>query len=129
MNKNRYEALEKRGIINWCWGKWGTDISKILEHNIVLFPEFQANKLSKLLYDLKLEWCWPHDVRFYNWGGLFTYIYANYKLAYDIYMLFWWTKLWIGLLIFVLTFSVVTIWWYKYFNWCLPWNRKNISLK
>ena len=126
MNRQRYDFLKEEGIINGCWWQGWLSFSTIIHHNITLFPEFRREKLAALLESTELRVCWPHDVRFANWWGIVAYTWANLKFAYDLYQVFWWTKLWLQIVIFMIWFISLMIWGKGYFNW--SWKKGNISI-
>lgn len=128
MNALIYEQYKKLWIINGCGGKWWLNFSKILHHQIVLFPEFQKEKLQKLLYDIEHKACWPHDVHFYQWWLLIAYIISNFLFGYRLFKLLHWTTFGKRLLIGLSAFFGLLFWGYKYFHWCLPWKKNKINL-
>jgi len=129
MNSIRYKFLEKLRVINWCWAKWGFNFSKFFERKICLFSSFIQNKLNSLKTSIELKCCWPHDVRFYNWGFIFAFIYANYRFSKDLYNILDWTCLWNRVFAFMISFFWLIFLSTSAFNWCFYWNKKKISIK
>jgi len=127
MNAVRYKYLKNLWIINWCGAKGKFNFSLFIDYIIKFFHNFKQKKYNNFHNKIKLRVCGPHDVRFYNWWFIFAYIWANLKFAYDLYLLLWWTNIFIAFLIFILAFIILMIWWIGAFNWCFYWNKKDIT--
>jgi len=126
MNKSRYEYLKTKWIINWCWWEKGFSFSKLFRNNIALFEEYLPVKWNKLISDIELELCWPHDVRCYNWNTYIWFLIANFIFAKDLYLKLHWTSLWNRITIFLMSFIWLMKYGKPYFNF---WEKRNISLK
>lgn len=111
-------------IYNGCGWEGGLSFSKVVRHNVELFPKYKAEKAIDLWEWIEDDICKPHDKRFYIWGLLYAYIKANFIFAYNFTLKLWWTNY----IVFFLSFPILFIWlnvfWVSYFNWCMPWNKR-----
>lgn len=121
MDKQRYEYFRERGIINGCWWEWSFKFNSVIKHNIQFFEEFNASKLSKLLEDIELQCCWPHDIRYHNWNTLLNRVVADLIFSVWIYKLLSWTSWWNRAAVFMLVFFGLLKYGGKYFNY---WERQ-----
>ena len=115
-------------IYNWCWWEWGIKFWKIVRHNIPLLPHFKQELASNLWHWIEIGVCKPHDYDFYRWGLLIAYLWANAKFTYRFTIKFWWTNLFLQLLMLPVVFIWMNIAWVKYFHWCLPWNKRDTNI-
>jgi len=127
MKLERYIELEQKWIINWCWAKWWFSFDRFFENKIKLFNNHKQELFKSLELSIQLKCCWPHDVRFYNWWGLFAFTYANYKFSKSLFYILDWTIMWNRIFAFLITFLWLMIWWISAFNW--TFKKKNISIK
>lgn len=123
MTKSKYKYLKEKNIINWCWWQWGFSISKLYRDTISQYSEYDKHKACKLLENIELQWCWPHDVRYYNWNKLYYKIYADLCLSCSLFRLTNWTNIFIRISLFSVVFIWLTFKWWKYFN---KGEKKNI---
>lgn len=102
-----------------CWWEGGLNFSKLLRHNFCFFPLFKVERLEALLTSIEDDVCTPHDKWFNKGWTIINYLYVNYLFAYRLTLKFWWTKLWVQLLILPIAFIAINLGWIKYFNWKL----------
>lgn len=127
MLEQRYNELEAKWIINWCWAKWWFSFSKIYKDNIKTLEKFNPKYNAALLETIHLKACWPHDVDFYNWNTYFAFTIANIKFAYRLFKILKWandfgSRIGISIIVFIW----LQKWWKKAFNF---WEKKYIKYK
>lgn len=113
-------------VYNGCWGEGGISFSKLVRHNIEMFPQYDPELAYALWVNLELSVCKPHDEDFYVWGGLLAYLIANIKFTSRFCRKLCWTKLHIQLLLVPIVLIGINIFWVKYFHWTFPWNKREI---
>lgn len=114
-SKEKKKELLEQWIINWCWWKWWLNFDKILKSNIEYVPNFLQEKAEDLFGNIK-ELCFEHDYDFSIWGGLFSFLKANFLFARWIYLLMNWTHLNYRIAVFLIAFYLLNKHGKKYFN-------------
>ena len=99
-----------------CWWHWGYDFIN-LKNRISKLPFVNKRKLNKLYHDIEIKCCIPHDNMFSKWGGLFSFIKANYNFCISLLALLYWTSLKWRFIVFLVVFLWLNTIWVKYFNW------------
>lgn len=116
LNRAKRRFLQKSGIINWCWGKWGIDFDDLFDYVIAKFPQFNTKKMISLYEDFK-KCCGEHDVKYWEGKSLIKRLLADVYLAYCFFKLLHWTKMRYRISVFL----IVCIWlwrnWGKYYNY------------
>ena len=116
MDKVTYNKLEEEWIINWCWWNKWFNFSRFFRDNISYLDEFDKVKWMKLIEDIELNCCWPHDIDFSNWWWYFNWIIANIKFGYNLYKLLNWTSITNRISISLIVFILLQKYSKNYFN-------------
>lgn len=117
------DKLKVNWWINWCWGKWGTNFSRIIRLKIKQFPEFLDSKYFSLLDDIERS-CYDHDIDFSLGWNYIRFLIANYKFAFRLYCLTNWATVTQRLLVSITVFFSLNIYGKKYFSF---WPRKSLK--
>jgi len=105
-------VYRKMWVTNWMWGKWWIKFTK----ELAKLPWFKKGKKKQLLVDMDLV-SDIHDIRFYLWWGLFSFLRANWTFSYNMIRLFHWTTPMSRFLLFMTLFLWTTLVGFRYFTW------------
>lgn len=116
LNRKKRRFLTRKGIINWCWGKWGIDFDDVFDYVVSKYPKFNTDKAKTLYADFK-NLCWEHDIKYWEWNTKIKRILADFRLAYSFFKLLHWTTLWKRIWFFLLVFVWLLKNGHKYYNY------------
>ena len=101
--------------MSYCWWQWWYDFID-LKNRIEKLPWVNNDKLDKLYSDIEMTVCHPHDDRFTQWWWIIDYIRANYIFCIDLLGLLHWTSSMARFWLFLIVFTGLNLFWFKYFN-------------
>lgn len=115
LSDEQIDELFELWIINGIWWEKWYNFNKLLS-NILSLDYFKETKF-KSLYDDILYLSYIHDINFYQWNTVKSFLRANYDFSlWVIQLLNWTSRMW-RLSIFMWLFFWLNIFWIKYYNW------------
>ena len=105
------ESLELNGYINWIWWEW-FNLDRYVRELVYQFYNFDKLKAKKLFNDLRVI-ALIHDMMFRKkqW-----FIYSNYCLARNLFILLHWAWLWNRLGLTLWVFILTSLYGKKYYK-------------
>lgn len=103
----------RKWIINWCWGKWWVNFSKIIKNNLKDLKNYDKEKYSELFDDIE-RLCAEHDLDYYKQKWFRK---SNFIFAFNVVRLIGsWTSLLERITIFLVIYFLLNKYWKKYYK-------------
>lgn len=112
VTKEQLDKLRKLGLVNWMWWKWWIQFTNLIRKIDFIDSEKLNNLLDDLDYISDI-----HDLEFNTWWWIFDFLNANYKLVNNILILINWTSLKSKIFIWFTIFTLINIFWIRFFKW------------
>ena len=99
-----------------CWGKGSFDFIRI-KNIIEKAPFVNHRKLNKLWKNIDIKVCKVHDKDFDIWTWFIDYLKANHRFWVNLLKLLHWTTTVTRINIYFISVGLLTLFWFKFFNW------------
>lgn len=115
LTKKQINELTNIWIINWIWWKWWISFNKLFR-KIKKIKWFKIKKYENLYNDINTLSIY-HDIDFYTWNTIKSFIRANYNFSVRVIQLLHWSSIFGRLFIFLILFLWLNIFWIRFYNW------------
>lgn len=104
------QVLELLDYCNGCWASKGFNFDEFVFWLVKAQPYYDKDKGLKLYDDIKIKWCFVHDLEY----ALKNFkILADFRLAKFLFLKLHHFSLWLRILVFLWVFFWLLIYWNK----------------